>query len=400
MLDLEITPEKSISTEKWQIILGMSLYQVVQILKSNVETVKSVQLIYNDKDPLVSDYMINLVNDGIILYFDSHNQRLRVIEISDLKKLKLRYCGNYFNNYPSVQPTFEQIIEIFGITSPGYYDNSSSVFLLQFPGLLFTFSIDYHVEPKITHGIQSLQFPAGKAPLVSKLSIFHGNSPATAIAPEIPYICLNKDIFSSKLRVIRDGKTTKGVKLSIFMQGSFQVEREMSEVDIMLNDSTQDVLSLIGSPSSTYFKSEESNKLVSTESSPASIGQQNDYFYNYVTLGIDLLFSSETNRVIKIILNSNFPCHYNFNSYFMCNFEIPILVPETNQVFVVSPATTLQKLQETLAIKTQPAILHRSSSTNSVNPFGPTFFYLYEDLIFEIMNNGYIASVTLFNKSN
>lgn len=49
MLDIEITPEKSISSEKWQIILGMSLYQVIQILKSNCETIKTIQLIYNDK---------------------------------------------------------------------------------------------------------------------------------------------------------------------------------------------------------------------------------------------------------------------------------------------------------------------------------------------------------------
>lgn len=91
MLDLEIAPEKSISNEKWQIILGMPLYQVIQILKANCESIKTVQLIYNDKDPMSSDYMLNLSNDGIILYFDSRNQRLKLIEISDLKKLKLRY---------------------------------------------------------------------------------------------------------------------------------------------------------------------------------------------------------------------------------------------------------------------------------------------------------------------
>lgn len=28
---------------------GMSLYQVIQILKSNCETIKTVQLVYNDK---------------------------------------------------------------------------------------------------------------------------------------------------------------------------------------------------------------------------------------------------------------------------------------------------------------------------------------------------------------
>lgn len=83
---------------------------------------------------------------------------------------------------PAVQPTFDQIIEIFGITSPGIYDNNSSVFLLHFAGLLFTFSIDYRAEPKhVTHhGIQSLQFPLGRSPLVSKISIYNGTMPSSA----------------------------------------------------------------------------------------------------------------------------------------------------------------------------------------------------------------------------
>lgn len=400
MLDIEITPEKSISSEKWQIILGMSLYQVIQILKSNCETIKAVQLIYNDKDPISSDYMLNLANDGIILYFDSSNQRLKLIEISDMKKLRLRYYGNYFNNIPAVQPTFDQIIEIFGITSPGVYDNNSSVFLLRFPGLLFTFSIDFRVEPKITHGIQSLHFPAGRAPLVSKISIYNGDSPTTAIAPEIPLICLNKDTFSSKIRVIRDGRQTKGISLDLYMQGTYQLERETfekSDAEVFFNDSCQDVMSVLGTPSSVYYKSEELNKLAINDnfSAAGKDGQQNDYFFNYITLGMDILFNSETNRVTKFILHSNFPCHYNFNSYFMCNFEIQATNPDTFQSYVVTPASTLQKLQEKLNIKSQPAILHRSNSTNSVNPFGPTFFYLYEDIIFEIMTNGYIASITL-----
>lgn len=400
MLDIEITPEKSISSEKWQIILGMSLYQVIQILKSNCETIKTVQLIYNDKDPISCDYMLNLANDGIILYFDSNNQRLKLIEISDLKKIRLRYYGNYFNNQPAVQPTFEQIIEIFGITSPGVYDNNSSVFLLRFPGLLFTFSIDFRVEPKITHGIQSLQFPVGRAPLVSKISIYNGDSPTTALAPEIPLICLNKDIFSSKIKVLRDGRSTRGIALNLYMQGTYQIDRETVEkvdAEIYFNDSCQDVMSILGAPNSVYYKSEELNKL-NTSENISTANQQNDYFYNYITLGLDILFSSETNRAIKFILHSNFPCHYNFNSYFMCNFEIQLTNPETNKICMITPTTTLQKLQEQLNIKSQPAILHRSNSTNSVNPFGPTFFYIYEDILFEIMTNGYIASITLIIK--
>lgn len=61
-------------------------------------------------------------------------------------------------------------------------------------------------------------------------------------APEIPLICLNKDIFSSKLKVIRDGRQTKGISLKLFMQGTYQLDRETvhdTDSDIMFNDSCQ-----------------------------------------------------------------------------------------------------------------------------------------------------------------
>ena len=128
----------------------------------------------------------------------------------------------------------------------------------------------------------------------------------------------------------------------MFMQGPYQLDRSLLDGEIYFNDSCQDVMSLIGTPSSVYYKSEELNK--TSDMSLSNFTQQNDYFYNYITLGIDVLFSSETNTATKFILHSNFPCHYNFNSYFMCNFEIPITVAETNQVFVVTPSTTVSYL--------------------------------------------------------
>jgi len=414
MLDLEIMPEKSISSDKWQITLGMSMYQVIQILKTNCETIKVAQLVYNERDPIACDYMINMTHDGIILYFDATNQRLKLIEISDLKKLKLRYCGNYFNNIPAVQPTIEQINEIFGITHPGVYDTNSSLFRLPFVGLLFTFNIDYRVEPKLTHGIQSLHFPAGQSPLVSKISIYKGQSPTNCAAPELPLSTLNKEIYLDKLSIIRDSakKVTKGIKLKVFMQGIEKAYQETEakdahEVEIFFDDACQDVMSLLGSPTSVFYKSEELSKLYQSDSAAASLSgpahnlpsNQFDYFYNYVTLGLDILFNADTHRVAKFVLHSNFPCHFNFNSYFMCNFELEI-DGKKGQPIKINPLSKWEKIQEHLSIRSQPAILHRSSSTNSVNPFGPTFCYVYEDIIFEVMTNGHIASLTLFNKEN
>jgi hypothetical protein len=61
-------------------------------------------------------------------------------------------------------------------------------------------------------------------------------------APEIPLICLNKDIFCSKLTVIRENRNTKGISLKLFMQGTYQMDRETiqeMESELLFNDSCQ-----------------------------------------------------------------------------------------------------------------------------------------------------------------
>lgn len=50
---------------------------------------------------------------------------------------------------------------------------------------------------------------------------------------------MGKDIYGSKLTVIREGKVTKGVRLSVFVQGSYQLDREMYDTEVMFNDSCQ-----------------------------------------------------------------------------------------------------------------------------------------------------------------
>ncbi len=47
-------------------------------------------------------------------------------------------------------------------------------------------------------------------------------------------------------------------------------------------------MSILGTPSSVYYKSEELNKLAINEnfSAAGKETQQNDYFFNYITLGM------------------------------------------------------------------------------------------------------------------
>ena len=41
--------------------------------------------------------------------------------------------------------------------------------------------------------------------------------------------------------------------------------------------------------------------------------------------------------------------------------------------------------------------ISRASSTNTTNPFGSTFCYGYQDIIFEVMANGHLGGVTLYD---
>jgi hypothetical protein len=78
------------------------------------------------QNPLDVDLVINLPHDGIRLVFDPIVQRLKIIEIYNMKLVKLKYCGLPFNS-PEVLPSIEQIEHSFGATHPGVYDSEKQV---------------------------------------------------------------------------------------------------------------------------------------------------------------------------------------------------------------------------------------------------------------------------------
>ena len=65
--------------------------------KAACERVKSVDFGYVECDP-EQDLHITLPNDGIRFIFCAHSQRLKKIEIYDMKLCALRYGDVYFNS--------------------------------------------------------------------------------------------------------------------------------------------------------------------------------------------------------------------------------------------------------------------------------------------------------------
>ena len=74
----------------------MHFTQAVAAIQHMVGSVKQVQILYNDKDPLNVDLVINLSSDGIKLIFDPVNQRLKVIQVHDMGLLRLKYRYEHF----------------------------------------------------------------------------------------------------------------------------------------------------------------------------------------------------------------------------------------------------------------------------------------------------------------
>lgn len=408
MLDLEVVPERSLGCDNWEFILGMHFSQAVAIIQSQVGIIKGVQVLYSDSNPLSVDIVINLPQDGIRLIFDPVVQRLKAIEVFNMKLVKLKYCAMTFNS-PEVLPSIEQIEHSFGATHPGVYDAAKQLFALHFRGLSFYFPVDSKLQPGYAHGLGSLVFPSGASPVVSKMALYSGSSMAESHPPALPLSCYHQQLYLESASVLRNSSGTRGLRLQLFTEGSVRVlepRRQCFTREILFGDSCQDVATSLGAPNRIFFKSEDKMKIHSPSAHRRVQSKRSDIFFNYFTLGIDVLFDARTQRCKKIILHTNYPGHYNFNMYHRCEFQFqlaPDKVSEKeplNAPVVITAYSKWDSISSRLAPAERPVVLHRASSTNTANPFGSTFCFGYQDIIFEIMPNNHIASVTLYSISS
>ncbi|KAK6320251.1 phagosome assembly factor 1 isoform X1 [Coregonus clupeaformis] len=409
MLDLEVVPERSLGHEQWEFALGMPLAQAISILQKHCRIIKNVQVLYSEQTPLSHDLILNLTQDGIKLLFDSCNQRLKVIEVYDLSKVKLKYCGVHFNTQ-AIAPTIEQIDQSFGATHPGVYNAAEQLFHLNFRGLSFSFQLDSwneapKYEPNFAHGLASLQIPHGAT--VKRMYIYTGNNLQDTKAPVMPLACFLGNVYAECVDVLKNGAGPLGLRLRLLTAGcgpGVMADAKVRAVErnIYFGDSCQDVLSALGSPHKVFYKSEDKMKIHSPSPHKQVPSKCNDYFFNYFTLGVDILFDSTTHLVKKFVLHTNFPGHYNFNIYHRCDFKIPLVIKKEAadaqwEDCILTTYSKWDQIQELLGHPMEkPVVLHRSSSANNTNPFGSTFCFGLQRMIFEVMQNNHIASVTLY----
>lgn len=291
------------------------------------------------------------------LKFNAVSQLLECIhlDMESLLGFPLLYQGKVFSS-DSVQATFTLIYQTFGPVQPGTW-HADGVYHLKYPGITFVFPL--LEEP---NGGQLLPFTLkdGSVPVLKEIIILS--------EPAVKEAMLNS--FHDNTFIVKKGKgidfTSKGYSINIF-------------------DDCQEVLSLLGAPADILYK--KASKLGIHD--PYNLSQENevapsDYFWNYFSLGIDVLFDGHLHKVKKIILRTNSLSHPLLLRYNTCNFIFVDLNLKSTDVF----GTVIDKFGPFLG---QPVVYDIEG-----NPFGPTLFYAFESgLIFEIMKNERICSLTI-----
>ena len=117
--------------------------------------------------------------------------------------------------------------------------------------------------------------------------IYNGNSMAECSAPALP-VPRYPVVYHDGVQVLRNHRETWGLRIRL---STFPDLRDINTSayqtrDVFFGDSVQDVVSAIGAPSRTFYKSEDKMKIHSPNAYRKSASHKSDYFYNYFTLGI------------------------------------------------------------------------------------------------------------------
>ncbi|XP_028096177.1 UPF0183 protein At3g51130-like isoform X4 [Camellia sinensis] len=254
-------------------------------------------------------------------------------------------------------------------------------------GLSFAFPIPSQYTNCCSDGEVALplEFPDGTTPVTCRVSIYDSSAGRVGIgslvdkasAPPLPAGSLYMEEVHVKL----------GEELYFAVGGQH----------IPFGASLQDVWTELGRPCGIHQKQVDQMVIHSASDPRPRTTLCGDYFYNYFTRGLDILFDGQAHKIKKFVLHTNYPGHADFNLYIKCNFVIynsdfgGSFHQEVNAC--IKPSTKWEQVKEILGDCGRAAIQTQGSKSN---PFGSTFVYGYQNVAFEVLKNGYIATVTLF----
>ncbi|GFY87977.1 hypothetical protein Acr_05g0016160 [Actinidia rufa] len=367
--------------------LGMPICEAFAQIEQQPNIYDVVHVKYLDEEPLKLDIVISFPDHGFHLRFDPWSQRLRLIEVFDVKRLQMHYATSLIGG-PSTLATFVAVYALFGPTFPGIYDKHRGGYTLFYPGLSFAFPIPSQYTDCCHDGEAELplEFPDGTTPVTCRVSIYDSSTDSKvgvgslmdkASAPPLPAGSLYMEELGEELWFTVGGQhipfgaspqdvwTELGRPCGVHQKQAVIRVTEVMPVDAYFQD-----------PGSSVHRVDQ--MVIHSASDPRPRTTLcGDYFYNYFTRGLDILFDGKAHKIKKFVLHTNYPGHADFNSYIKSNFVIyssdfggSFDHEVAASKHCITPSTKWEQVKEILGDCGRAAIQTQGSTSN---PFGSTF---------------------------
>lgn len=342
--------------------------------------------------------------------------------------------------------------KVFGPTYPGKYYPQYGLYILSYPGIAFSFNIDSETAAGISDFINYFGKKANST-LCCSLSLFKGNDWNDAkeglfrpdnfvplVEPSVsPGSSTNSTITAATVKQIKFVEVNQKTGTLDF---NFFGKSQSADPFLLIIDSTtiQDVIMNLGPPSERFLKQDSrlsihtkshrrgSNYSEGNSSTAALSDNSNEahdlphdnsnlLFFNYFNLGLDVAFSNSI--VKKVILHGNLPGSVDFQKYARCQWRL-VSVTEAPDVEDADYVETLLTSEDEYKPRngSHPMLINRlfdniSSSVELIGgeddvdesndceddegfQFEGTNLYGEDGVVFEVMKNGYIGSLTIY----
>ena len=236
-------------------------------MKAENDQYPAIDVHYSQSDPLATPVVVTLPKNGLRMRFDGADQRLRLIEVLDLRKLKLSYKGSELvkmqeDGYAASGPAFRRIYQIFGASYPGEYmppamGATTGTYVLSWPGVAFTFPLQHSAWSAEKDHVSLLGSSCASA--ASHMAIFEGNSWSEARMDLFVRIPNSPRCLALASRP-KDNLPAEIETAAVHTDGRIELSRRQpgQPFAIVLNQTTpQDLITELGSPDATHKRDEK-----------------------------------------------------------------------------------------------------------------------------------------------
>jgi len=406
-MDIKLHKGKSLD---W-FAIGDTLGHVTETIQSFLPDTIPNNLMYEQNAPILHDIYIEAkgaVGQQYFIEIDPYLQIVRAVNYTVQMNQNSIWEISGSHNINKEQPlSVEDILHVFGESVKVFTAAHGEILKLLYDGVCFVFSVE-ETQPKMDSlmAIKELNTQLTKIRLIPTEHSPHFKyliNRELSIKPNVDLSLYN--LVQVGLILEKQFNRVMGISLTFPVaknngETTSEDEENMSLIKrVYFGQSCQCVLQILGSPDSVYYQERPTTKLfLSGEHNQRHACQQ--FVYNYLCLGVDIVFDAGTKQVKKFIFHTNIPNHVEFNVYSRCFFKFGVTesgYAKKEKCFLIHPGVDWKEVAQFFTGSQGLKFLsklQRGESTNALCPFPlSSLWLLFNQLMFEITPSDNIATV-------